>query len=61
MLMALIAVFAPHADRAPIPNAIDNVHWQGNPLAPGIAGHLLGTDENGRDLLARLISARASR
>jgi peptide/nickel transport system permease protein len=37
------------------PNAIDQVHWQGYPLAPGIAGHLLGTDENGRDLLARLV------
>ncbi len=58
ILMALIAILA-----APIaalilhqdPNAIDNVHWQGYPLAPGIAGHLLGSDENGRDLLARLI------
>ncbi len=58
IVMALIAIFASpltglvlHQD----PNAIDNVHWQGYPLAPGIAGHLLGTDENGRDLLARLI------
>jgi peptide/nickel transport system permease protein len=38
------------------PNAIDQVHWTGYPLAPGIAGHPLGTDENGRDLLARLIA-----
>jgi peptide/nickel transport system permease protein len=37
------------------PNAIDQVNWQGNPLAPGVAGHILGTDENGRDLLARLV------
>ncbi|MBV8197502.1 MAG: ABC transporter permease [Candidatus Eremiobacteraeota bacterium] len=37
------------------PNAIDQVNWQGNPLAPGVAGHILGSDENGRDLLARLV------
>ncbi|MGH7755642.1 MAG: ABC transporter permease, partial [Vulcanimicrobiaceae bacterium] len=34
---------------------IDQVHWNGYPLAPGVAGHILGTDENGRDLLARLM------
>ncbi len=38
------------------PNAIDQVHWSGYPLAPGVGGHILGTDENGRDLLARLIA-----
>ena len=38
------------------PNSIDQVHWTGYPLAPGIASHPLGTDENGRDLLARLIA-----
>ena len=38
------------------PNAIDQVHWTGYPLAPGVAGHPLGTDENGRDLLARLMA-----
>jgi len=37
------------------PNYIDQAHWTGYPLAPGIAGHILGTDENGRDLLSRLI------
>ncbi|HZW52944.1 MAG TPA: hypothetical protein VFF00_02855 [Candidatus Elarobacter sp.] len=37
------------------PNFIDQANWQGYPLAPGVAGHLLGTDENGRDLLARLL------
>lgn len=37
------------------PNFIDQVHWSGYPLAPGVAGHILGTDENGRDLLSRLI------
>jgi peptide/nickel transport system permease protein len=38
------------------PNAIDQVHWSGYPLAPGVGGHVLGTDENGRDLLARLMA-----
>src|SRR5579884_3419986 len=37
------------------PNYIGQAHWSGYPLAPGIAGHILGTDENGRDLLSRLI------
>ena len=52
-LIVIGAVFAPfltHFD----PNAIDNV-WQGSPLAPGVAGHWLGTDEIGRDLWARLL------
>jgi peptide/nickel transport system permease protein len=54
LLMVIVAVFA--FKLAPQdPNAIDNVHWQGYPLAPGVAGHILGTDENGRDLLARLM------
>jgi len=58
ILMALIAILANPLAAAfgwPDPNFIDQVHWQGYPLAPGIAGHLLGTDENGRDLLARLM------
>jgi len=38
------------------PNAIDQANWTGYPLAPGVAHHPLGTDENGRDLLARLIA-----
>lgn len=37
------------------PDFIDQLHWQGYPLAPGVAGHPLGTDENGRDLLARVL------
>ena len=43
------------------PNAIDNVHWQGNPLPPCFqdavlcGGHPLGTDAVGRDLLSRLL------
>jgi peptide/nickel transport system permease protein len=37
------------------PNFIDQANWSGYPLAPGIAHHILGTDENGRDLLSRLM------
>ncbi|HEY0395715.1 MAG TPA: oligopeptide ABC transporter permease [Candidatus Elarobacter sp.] len=54
IVMGLIAILAPLITPAD-PNFIDQVHWQGYPLAPGVAGHLLGTDENGRDLLARLM------
>ncbi len=54
ILIVLVAVFAKFIAPAD-PNYIDQVHWQGYPLAPGVAGHLLGTDENGRDLLSRLI------
>jgi len=42
-------------------NTIDAAHWTGYPLPPcfenakSCGGHLLGTDENGRDVLARLI------
>lgn len=51
--IVLTAAFAPlltHWD----PNAIDN-NWAGSPLAPGAFGHRLGTDDVGRDLLARLM------
>jgi peptide/nickel transport system permease protein len=54
IVMALIAILATWLTPAD-PNFIDQVHWQGYPLAPGVAGHILGTDENGRDLLARLM------
>jgi peptide/nickel transport system permease protein len=54
LFMIAVAVFAGLISPAD-PNAIDQVNWNGTPLAPGVAGHLLGTDENGRDLLARLI------
>ncbi len=53
-LVALVAVFAKLLAPAD-PNYIDQAHWSGYPLAPGVAGHLLGTDENGRDLLSRLM------
>lgn len=58
--MILVAIFAHQL--APFdPNAIDEVHWQGNPLPPCFqdaatcGAHALGTDENGRDLLSRLM------
>jgi len=60
LLMVLIAVFA-HQLAPYDPNGIDEVHWQGNPLPPCFqdsvqcGGHSLGTDENGRDLLSRLM------
>ncbi len=54
ILLGLVAIFANVITPAD-PNFIDQAHWNGYPLAPGVAGHLLGTDENGRDLLARLI------
>ncbi len=65
-ILFLIAIFAKQI--APFdPNFIDNVHWQGNPLPPCFqdgsqcGGHLLGTDEVGRDLLSRLFfGARVS-
>lgn len=54
ILMALVAILAGFIAPAD-PNYIDQAHWTGYPLAPGVAGHFLGTDENGRDLLSRLI------
>jgi peptide/nickel transport system permease protein len=60
LLMVLIAIFA-HQLAPYDPNGIDEVHWQGNPLPPCFqdalhcGGHSLGTDENGRDLLSRLM------
>ena len=53
-LLTCIAAFG-HLIYTVDPNTIDQEHWSGFPLAPGAAGHVLGTDENGRDLLARLI------
>jgi peptide/nickel transport system permease protein len=58
VVLALMAIFAAlgHVFYPVDPNAIDQVNWTGYPLAPGVAGHVLGTDENGRDLLARLMA-----
>jgi peptide/nickel transport system permease protein len=53
-LITLVAVFAYWLAPAD-PNFIDQAHWSGYPLAPGVAHHILGTDENGRDLLSRLM------
>jgi peptide/nickel transport system permease protein len=52
--ITFVAVFA-HWLAPADPNFIDQAHWSGYPLAPGVAGHILGTDENGRDLLSRLM------
>ena len=59
VLMVLAAVFASRL--APFdPNSIDTA-WKGEPLPPCFqdasqcAGHILGTDEIGRDLLSRLL------
>jgi peptide/nickel transport system permease protein len=53
-LICLIAIMAPILPLQD-PNAIDQSHFTGTPLAPGEAGHVLGTDEIGRDLLSRLV------
>jgi ABC-type dipeptide/oligopeptide/nickel transport system permease component/ABC-type dipeptide/oligopeptide/nickel transport system permease subunit len=43
------------------PYFVDQAHWSGYPLAPGVGGHLLGTDANGRDMLSRaMIALRTS-
>jgi peptide/nickel transport system permease protein len=55
ILMVLFAALG-HIFYPVDPNAIDQVNWTGYPLAPGVGGHILGSDENGRDLLARLIA-----
>ncbi len=54
LVVTLTAVFAKFLAPAD-PNFIDQANWSGYPLAPGVAGHILGTDENGRDLLSRLM------
>jgi peptide/nickel transport system permease protein len=58
VVLAIVGIFAAlgHLVYPVDPNAIDQVNWTGYPLAPGVGGHILGSDENGRDLLARLIA-----
>ncbi len=57
--IVLCAVFAPQL--SPFDPTYIDPHWQGNPLPPCFvnssqcAGHILGTDEVGRDLLSRLL------
>jgi peptide/nickel transport system permease protein len=59
-VMVLSAVFAPEIARFD-PNFIDEAHWNGYPLPPCFlnavqcAGHILGSDEVGRDEFARLL------
>jgi peptide/nickel transport system permease protein len=53
-VMGLIALLANLLAPAN-PDFIDQANWNGYALAPGVAGHVLGTDENGRDLLSRLM------
>jgi peptide/nickel transport system permease protein len=55
LLAAVLAAVAAPLLAQVGPFYIDQAHWSGYPLAPGSAGHVLGTDENGRDLLARLL------
>jgi peptide/nickel transport system permease protein len=57
LVVAVVAPFAGELLTPFDPFWIDIAHWQGYPLAPGVAGHVLGTDENGRDVLARLLLA----
>jgi peptide/nickel transport system permease protein len=52
-LMILVAVFANVIK--PFDPDFQDPAWSGYPLAPGMAHHLLGTDELGRDLLSRLM------
>jgi len=55
LLFAVFCALAANAIAPAGPYFIDQLHWQGYPLAPGVGGHPLGTDENGRDLLARVL------
>lgn len=63
VVVACFAIFVAAGVLRDYANAIDNVHWTGTPIPPCFVdatrcgGHTLGTDEVGRDLLARLIVA----
>src|ERR1700693_1237928 len=65
LIALLVLSYSPQIESAA--NAIDQAHWQGYPMPPCFldaklcGGHVLGTDENGRDMLARLmVGARLS-
>jgi ABC-type dipeptide/oligopeptide/nickel transport system permease subunit len=60
VLLVLVAIFAPvltwligHGPNAQYPNT--GLSLSGIPVGPGHAGFLLGTDDQGRDLLSRII------
>lgn len=61
--LAVIAAFVLIASPLVGSNAltVDAAHWEGSPIVPCFfdaakcGGHMLGTDENGRDLAARLV------
>jgi peptide/nickel transport system permease protein len=60
ILMIVIAIAAPafaalthHPVDAAYPDTGEDVN--GNPVGPGVAGFLLGTDSTGRDLLVRIV------
>lgn len=57
LLVALAGAAGANAIAPAGPNVIDQTHWVGYAIAPGAAGHVLGTDEVGRDLFARLLFA----
>jgi peptide/nickel transport system permease protein len=54
LIMVLVAIFA-NVIKTADPDLIDNARWVGYALAPFTPGHILGTDESGRDLLSRLM------
>jgi len=61
LAVVLVLSYSPQIESAA--NAIDQANWQGYPIPPCFidakmcAGHVLGTDENGRDMLVRLVAA----
>jgi ABC-type dipeptide/oligopeptide/nickel transport system permease subunit len=60
-VVILVALFIGASFLTYYANTIDNIYWHGSPIPPcfinatACGGHLLGSDEVGRDLLARII------
>lgn len=52
--LTLVIFAACTADLLPL-HSPDRIDWENLAAAPGVAGHLLGTDALGRDILSRLI------